>query len=169
MEAGIAEVTSIARLEAIVRASTTPPSLAVRREPPEQATDPARRRIVRPTRIPRWKPRPSSDGCSRRGSSGGWRQASLQTQRAGSVIRAKQPQAAGQATQSLPRLCQGSGHRSKQKRIRRDRPGRRGYSRQRPRSDQFGPRTDAGPRGATRSSRCGTHRACRTPRRAHHS
>jgi hypothetical protein len=48
----LAEVATIARLETIIRAATTPPPLAVRREALELATDPALRRIVRLTRIP---------------------------------------------------------------------------------------------------------------------
>ena len=48
----IEEVTSIAAVETAVRAGTTPPPQAVRREAPEQAPELARR-IVRPTRIPR--------------------------------------------------------------------------------------------------------------------
>src|SRR5271169_6480236 len=54
MEAGIAEVTSIARLATAVRAETTLPSLAVRRERRRRETEPARR-IVRPMRILRWQ------------------------------------------------------------------------------------------------------------------
>ena len=49
---GNREVTSIAAVETAVRAGTTPPLQAVRREAPEQAPELARR-IVRPTRIPR--------------------------------------------------------------------------------------------------------------------
>src|SRR5271169_5588159 len=50
MEAGIAEVISIARLAIAVRAETTLPSLAVRREPRRRETEPGRR-IVRLMRI----------------------------------------------------------------------------------------------------------------------
>ncbi len=53
MEEGVAEVTSIVPVETTVRAGTTPPPQAVPREAEEQATDPARRRIVQPMRIHR--------------------------------------------------------------------------------------------------------------------
>jgi hypothetical protein len=55
MEEGVAEVTSIVPVETTVRAGTTPPPQAVPREAEEQATDPARRRIVQPMRIRKWR------------------------------------------------------------------------------------------------------------------
>jgi hypothetical protein len=51
MEEGVAEVTSIVRVETTVRRDTTPPRLAVRREVPDKVIDPARRRILRAMRI----------------------------------------------------------------------------------------------------------------------
>jgi len=51
MEEGVAEETSIVRVETTVRRDTTPPRLAVRREVPDKVIDPARRRILRAMRI----------------------------------------------------------------------------------------------------------------------
>jgi len=51
MEEGVAEGTSIVRVETTVRAGTTPPRLAVRREVPDKVIDPARRQILRAMRI----------------------------------------------------------------------------------------------------------------------
>jgi hypothetical protein len=51
MEEGVAEGTSIVRVETTVRRDTTPPRLAVRRKVPDKVIDPARRRILRAMRI----------------------------------------------------------------------------------------------------------------------